>query len=298
MSDQSFWNFMIVGVTLASLGFCYWLVIAFNRAPKGDHANPEDHVWDEDLSEANNPLPRWWVGMFLFTIFFSVAYLLLYPGLGVTGGFLQWTQTSQYEEEMRQAEAQYGPIFERFRATPIDALAENEEAMQVGERLFASYCSMCHGSDARGAPGYPNLRDSEWLWGGSPEEIRASIMNGRTGAMPGWAGVLPDEKAIEDVAAYVLAMREPAKAESMPGKQHYQQYCVACHMADGTGNKALGAPNLVDKVWLYGSSQAALIETIAKGRTGRMPANGDFLGEDKVHVLSAYVYGIAKKAAP
>ncbi|MDH3987355.1 MAG: cytochrome-c oxidase, cbb3-type subunit III, partial [Gammaproteobacteria bacterium] len=253
------------------------------------------HVWDDDLVELNNPLPRWWLNMFYITLYFSIGYLALYPGLGTFKGFLGWTSTGQYEREIDIADAKYGPLFKKFQEMPIVAVAADPEARRMGERLFVNYCATCHGSDARGARGFPNLRDNDWLYGGGPDVIQQTILDGRNGVMPAWADALGGDAGVADVTEFVFSLsgRDVDQAAAARGGEKYQMLCVACHGADGTGNQALGAPNLTDSIWLYGGSSKQVMETIANGRVGVMPPHRDFLGEDKVHLLAAYVYSLS-----
>jgi cytochrome c oxidase cbb3-type subunit 3 len=234
--------------------------------------------------------------MFYITLVFGAIYLVIYPGLGSSTMFFGWTQISQYEEEMAEAEATYGPLFARFEQEPLAALAKKPEALKMGERLYASYCTQCHGSDAGGVRGYPSLRDDDWLWGGEPERIKETILKGRQGVMPPWAAVLKDD-GITQVSQYVLSLagREHDAAAAAAGKTLYSTNCIACHGAEGKGNPLLGAPNLTDDVWLYGASPKAIEDIIRNGRSGQMPAHEEFLGHAKVHLLSAYVYSLSLK---
>jgi cytochrome c oxidase cbb3-type subunit 3 len=224
---------------------------------------------------------------------FGLAYLVLYPGLGRYSGTLKWTSTGAYETEMAKADAEYGPLYARFAATDLAKLAVSPEARVVGERLFVNYCAQCHASDARGAKGFPNLTDGDWLYGGDPATIKKTILDGRNGVMPAWGAVL-GETGTRDTANYVRSLSGLAHdaAAAQRGKAHFATYCAACHGPGGGGNPAIGAPNLTDKVWLYGSSEAILVETIGKGRSNVMPAHRALLGEERVHVLAAYVYGL------
>jgi len=242
-------------------------------------------------------LPRWWLGLFYITIAFGGFYLLLYPGLGTFAGLLEWTSKGEYEQEVEKVEARVGPLFERYQQTAILDLTKDEEALKVGERLFINYCATCHGSDARGARGYPNLRDSDWIWGGDPQNIETTILHGRQAAMPAWEGPLGGERGVDEVAQYLLSLSGRATIEDLAekGKAKYEIFCIACHGPTGTGNTALGAPNLTDDVWLYGGSLTRISQSIAKGRNGQMPAQGEFLGEAKVHLLAAYVYGLSQE---
>ena len=297
--SEGFWNIFIFVCTLGGIVWLY-LLTASNMgsrrpAEEGGEVKTTKHVWDEDLTELNNPLPRWWVMLFYATLVFGVIYLMIYPGFGSNSMLLGWTQIKEYEEEMARAEARYGPIFEQYAALPIEQAAADPRALRIGERLFASYCAVCHGSDAGGVPGFPNLRDDSWQWGGEPEQIRTSILAGRTAVMPGWRDALGGDAGVDETLAYVRSLSghsaDPEKVAA--GKERNDTVCVASHGADGTGNIALGAPSLVDDVWLYGSSDADVRHSIAEGREGRMPAHGEFLGEARVHVLAAWVWSLS-----
>jgi cytochrome c oxidase cbb3-type subunit 3 len=217
--------------------------------------------------------------------------------MGSFKGVLGWTEVGEYNNEVAAADAEFGPIFAQFEKTPIAELAANAAAMNAGERLFVNYCAVCHGSDARGATGFPNLRDNDWLYGGAPETIQTTIMNGRNGAMPAWEGPLGGEEGVNQVATYVMSLsgRDVDAKLAAAGKEKFDMFCVGCHMTDGTGNQALGAPNLTDNVWLYGGSPRTIKETIAKGRNGKMPAHSEFLGSAKSHILAAYVYSLSNQ---
>jgi cytochrome c oxidase cbb3-type subunit 3 len=291
-----FWSWFIALTVVVSIAAMfvlnYWM--SEPRRRSGEKPKSLGHVWDGDLQELNNPLPRWWLNLFYATLIFSAGYLLLYPGLGSFAGALGWTSEGQYQKEVRDAEARYAPLYEKYLKQDIAALAKDPEALKTGERLFVNYCAQCHGSDARGAKGFPNLRDHDWLWGGDPQSIKTTIMNGRTGMMPGWGAVLGPE-GLFNVTEYVLSLsgRKVNENAAAAGKEKFMQLCVACHGPDGKGNPAVGAPNLTDDIWLYGGTQRAVMETIEKGRSGRMPAHAEFLGEGKVHVLAAYVYSLS-----
>ena len=293
---SSFWNWFIIIPTVGGIIACFLLIRWLSTAIKPEDEGKEmDHVWDGDLVELNNPLPRWWLNMFYITLYFSIGYLALYPGLGTFKGLLEWTSTGQYEREIDIADAKYGPLFKKFQEMPIVAVAADPEARRMGERLFVNYCATCHGSDARGARGFPNLRDNDWLYGGDPDVIQQTILEGRNGVMPAWADALGGDAGVADVTEFVFSLsgRDVDQAAAARGGEKYQMLCVACHGADGIGNQALGAPNLTDSIWLYGGSSKQVMETIAKGRIGVMPPHRDFLGEDKVHLLAAYVYSLS-----
>ena len=305
MSDftSGFWSLFVAGVTLLGVVACALLLVAMSKRRVSSDPDKTGHVWDEDLAEYNNPLPRWWIYLFWITIVFGLGYFVVYPGLGTWAGAWQWTSVGQYQEEMRNAEKLYGPIYQKFAATDVKALAADPQARAAGEKLFLNYCSQCHASDARGGKGFPNLTDDDWLYGGDPETIKTTIMNGRNGIMPPWGPVLKDD-GVKDAANFVRSLSGLSndKARAERGKATFATYCAACHGPEGKGNPALGAPNLTDQVWLYGSSEEALIETISRGRNNKMPAWKDMLGEPRVHVLAAYVYGLshpdAAKGAP
>jgi cytochrome c oxidase cbb3-type subunit 3 len=293
---SSFWNWFIIIPTVGGIIACFLLMRWLSTAIKPEDEGKEmDHVWDGDLVELNNPLPRWWLNMFYITLYFSIGYLALYPGLGSFKGLLEWTSTGQYEREIDIADAKYGPLFKKFQEMPVVAVAADPEARRMGERLFVNYCATCHGSDARGARGFPNLRDNDWLYGGDPDVIQQTILEGRNGVMPAWADALGGDAGVADVTEFVFSLsgRDVDQAAAARGGEKYQMLCVACHGADGTGNQALGAPNLADSIWLYGGSSKQVMESIAKGRIGVMPPHRDFLGEDKVHLLAAYVYSLS-----
>jgi len=304
MSDftNGFWNWYIALVTLLSVAGCAILLWSqsTHKARIGADGQPETttgHVWDEDLTELNTPMPRWWMVLFYLTIVFAVAYLVLYPGLGSYAGKLGWQSGRQYKAELKQADADYGPLFARYAGQSIEAVAADPQARAIGERMFMNYCAQCHGSDARGNKGFPNLTDGDWLHGGEPATIKATIMAGRVGRMPPMGAVLGSDKDIESVAHYVMnlsgAPADPIRV--VFGKPKFAA-CAACHGAEGKGNPLLGAPNLSDKVWLYGGSAETVMETIRKGRVNTMPAFGEFLGEPKVHVLAAYVWSLSHPA--
>jgi len=299
MSDfvSEFWNLFVTGIVVLSLIWIVWFVRGqtTSKLKPGQKAEVIQKAWDGDLQELNNPLPRWWLSLFYLTIVFAVIYLALYPGLGTYKGYYGWSSRGQLQAEQEQATKKYGPIFDKFLKQDLKTVAANPEARETGKRLFLTYCSQCHGSDAAGARGFPNLTDNDWLYGGDPDTIKTTISNGRGGVMPAWGPVL-GEQGVKDVANYVLSLsgsKHDAKLAAA-GKDKFATFCAACHMPDGKGMQALGAPNLTDKIWLYGGSEATIIETITKGRNGHMPAQLEKLGEAKVHLLAAFVYGLSQ----
>ncbi|HEX4984630.1 MAG TPA: cytochrome-c oxidase, cbb3-type subunit III [Burkholderiales bacterium] len=297
MSDftSDFWSYYVAVITLASIAACAVLLWSMStRRVAGDKVETMGHVWDENLVEYNNPLPNWWRWMFYITIVFGAAYLLLYPGLGRFAGYFGWTSSGQYQGEQAKAEADYGPLFAKYAAMDIPAVAADPQAREIGQRLFLNYCSQCHASDARGGRGFPNLTDKDWLYGGDPATIEATITSGRNGIMPPLGQALGEE-GVKNVAQYVLSLSGGTHDAAMAakGKETFGTICVACHGPDGKGNPALGAPNLTDQTWLYGGAEATIAETVRLGRNNKMPAWGEFLGPAKVHLLAAYVWGLS-----
>ncbi|MEC6745068.1 cytochrome-c oxidase, cbb3-type subunit III [Pseudomonas qingdaonensis] len=303
----TFWSTYICVLTIGSLIGLTWLLLSTRKGQsKGTTDQTMGHSFD-GIEEYDNPLPKWWFWLFVGTLVFSVGYLILYPGLGNWKGILPgyengWTGANEWQKEMDRADAKFGPIFAKFAAMPVEEVAKDPQALKMGGRLFASNCSVCHGSDAKGAYGFPNLTDNDWRWGGDPETIKASIMGGRHGVMPAWAEVI-GEQGVADVAGFVLTnldgrtLPKDAKADVENGKQLFATNCVACHGPEGKGTPAMGAPDLTHpQAFIYGSSYAQLQQTIRYGRQGQMPAQQDIQGNDKVHLLAAYVYSLSQPA--
>lgn len=291
-----FWSVFIILFVLGNILACWWLIRWTAKPRQGEGAAHETtgHVWDGDLTEYNNPMPRWWLWLFYITIVFGLIYLALYPGLGNFKGLLGWSQYTQYDQQVAKAQARLEPLYASYADIPIAELANHDEAMDTAGRLFANNCATCHGSDGRGARGYPNLADNDWQWGGEPAAIRHTLINGRQAAMPAFAASL-DESALQATAAYVYSLngRDAPERLVRAGREQFQTSCVACHGADGKGNPQLGAPNLTDEIWLYGGSLAVIKETLINGRNGQMPAFAETLGENRVHLVSAYVYRLS-----
>ncbi|WP_024301727.1 cytochrome-c oxidase, cbb3-type subunit III [Pseudogulbenkiania sp. MAI-1] len=298
MSDfvSDFWGVYIAVVVIVGIVGLAYLLFTQSKTTlkKGDKVETVGHVWDDDLEEYNNPLPRWWMMLFYITLIFSVVYLVLYPGLGTFKGIRGWSQVGQYNEERTQAEAKYQPLYDKFLKQDIQTVAADPEAQAMGKRLFQTYCVQCHGSDARGAKGFPNLTDNDWLHGGSAQKIEETITVGRTGQMPPFGAAFGEEK-VKDVANYVMSLsgKKHDADRASRGKETFAAICSACHGPDGKGNQAMGAPNLTDNVWLYGGTEKTIIETVTNGRNNQMPAWKDFLGEGKVHLLASYVWGLS-----
>jgi cytochrome c oxidase cbb3-type subunit 3 len=294
---SSFWHWYVIIITVFTILASLWLL----RWTKGGSKDEDTgkgttgHIWDEDLVELNNPLPRWWLQLFYATIIFAFIYLALFPGFGNVAGYLGWSQEGQYEAEMAAAQEAQDAIFARYREMDAAALIADAEANATGQRLFANSCAMCHGSDGRGARGFPNLADDDWLYGGSFETVLQTLENGRVCAMPVMVAGL-DDAAIGDLVVYVQSLSgQKADADmAARGKQHFDMLCVACHMPDGSGNQMLGAPRLNDNIWLYGSDPATIRETLTLGRNGNMPAFKDTLSEDRRRLIAAYVLSLSQ----
>lgn len=293
---SSSWSWYIVIGTVVTLAACFWLIAWTNRQRASDQEleESEGHVWDENIRELNNPLPMWWLWLFILTVVWAAFYLVYYPGMGNFAGIGDWSQEQQYADEVAAAEAQYGPIFAQYGAKDIVTLAADPGALAIGASLFSNYCAQCHGSGAMGARGFPNLTDNNWLYGGAPAQIEQSITAGRSGVMPPLAAVFASDAEIDAMVTYVQGMADGLDSTS-PAHTKYMTLCIACHGPTGTGNQALGAPNLVDDIWLYGSSSQDIRKTIVAGRNGVMPAHGALLGPDRSRILAAYVYSLSNR---
>ena len=299
MSDffNSGWSIFISAVSIIGLAACLALLIIASRRKVMAKDNTTGHVWDEDLRELNNPLPRWWMWLFVITVVFSAIYLALYPGLGSYGGTLKWTSTGQWEAEQAKAKVAMQPIYAKYVSMSAEDLAKDAGAMGIGQRLFINNCAQCHGSDARGSKGFPNLTDNDWLHGGSLENIVETITNGREGNMPPMAAAVGTGEDVRNVAHYVLSLSNSAHnpVYAQLGKPMFAA-CAACHGNDGKGNQAIGAPNLTDKVWLHGWGEQAITAMINNGKVNVMPAQAQRLTPEQIHVLGAYVWHLSRSA--
>ena len=301
----TFWSIYICVLTIGTLIGLTWLLVGTRKGEnKGETVETMGHSFD-GIEEYDNPLPQWWFMLFVATLVFGVGYLILYPGLGNWKGLLPgyengWTGVNEWQKEMDKADARFGPIFAKYAAMPVEEVAQDPQALKMGSRLFASNCSVCHGSDAKGAYGFPNLTDSTWRWGGDANTIKASIMGGRIAVMPAWGPVL-GEDGVKNVAAYVrhdlagLPLPQGTPVDLNAGKHAFETTCVACHGANGKGMQAMGAPDLtVPEAYIYGTSLGQLQQTIRHGRQGHMPAQNELLGNDKVQLLAAYVFSLSQ----
>lgn len=291
----SFWSFWIIILTTITIVGISWILLANRKREVPSTTKTTGHEYD-GIEELDNPLPAWWFYMFAITIVWGVGYLIVYPGMGNFAGVIGWTQVGQYDKEVAAAERQYRDMRDRYLALPVEEIAFDPAVRKMGMRLFANNCAQCHGADAKGRYGFPNLTDDDWIYAGDPAAIKTTLENGRRAAMPAWGNIIGD-KGVNDVTQYVLGLngRETNAAEAAAGAAVYKTYCAACHGAEGGGNPALGAPNLSNGIWLYGGSAQQIAQSVRSGRNGVMPAFKDTLTEDKIHILTAYVYGLANK---
>ena len=292
------WSAYVIFIVVITLAGCAWLLAA-NRKARIDVAKQGEtmgHDFD-GIEELNNPLPAWWTWLFVLTIVFSVVYLVIYPGLGSFDGVLGWTSTGQFEEEQARADARYGPLFDGYLEQTIPELAGDPKAVEIGSRLFANNCSTCHGSDARGGDGYPNLTDGDWIWGGEPATIVQTITYGRIAVMPPLGAAVGGEEGVKQLAQYVLRLsgREHDSVMADAAAANFAMLCAVCHQADGTGNPAMGAPNLTDDIWLHRGKLEDIEYQITNGRMSQMPAHENILNDAKIHLLAAYVYGLSRQ---
>jgi cytochrome c oxidase cbb3-type subunit III len=300
MSDffSSGWSIYIAVATILGLVGCLALLVIASRAKPSSADGSTGHVWDGDLRELNNPMPRWWMILFVITILFSGVYLVLYPGLGSARGALGWSSAAAYQQEQDSANAALATVYARYAARPAADLARDKQAMAIGERLFVNNCSGCHGSDARGNKGFPNLTDNDWLYGGKPETIVETITHGRQGTMPPMAAAVGDSKAVDDVANYVLCLSNSPHDAAAAERGHAKFIvCAGCHGPEGKGTQAIGAPNLTDSIWLHGYGKEAIVAMVNNGRANVMPAQEHRLTSAQIHVVGAYVWSLSQPGA-
>ena len=290
----SFWSLWIIVLTTITLVGIIWILFGNRKRDAKETEQTTGHAAD-GIEEYDNPLPAWWFYMFVITIVWAIGYLIIYPGMGNYPGLIGWTQINQYDQEVAVADDKYRAMRDRYLALPIEEIASDPAVRKMGMRMFSNNCAQCHGGDARGSYGFPNLADNDWLYGGSPADIKHTIIAGRQAAMPAWGSVI-GEQGVKDATAYIMSIngREAVAGQAAAGKQVFETYCVACHGADAGGNPAMGAPNLKNGIWLYGGSEEQISHTLRAGRNGVMPAFGETLSEDKIHILAAYVYGLSQ----
>ena len=289
----SFWSMWVIVLTTITIVGITWILLGNRKREQQPTEQTTGHAHD-GIEEYDNPLPAWWFYMFVITIVWAIGYLIIYPGMGNYPGLIGWTQLKQHEQEVTAADKTYRAMRDRYLALPVEEIASDPAVRKMGMRMFSNNCAQCHGADAGGSYGFPNLHDNDWLYGSTPADIKATIVNGRQAVMPAWGSVIGD-KGVTDVTAYVLSLngRDADAGQVEAGAKVFQTYCVACHGADGGGNTALGAANLKNGIWLYGGSPEQISHSVRAGRNGVMPAFKDTLSEDKIHILAAYVYGLS-----
>lgn len=288
---SNFWSLWIIGLTTLTIVGVTWVLFANRTFDKKEGEQTTGHIYD-GIEEYDNPLPAWWFNLFVASVIFAIGYLALYPGMGKFSGFLGWTSTNQWQEEVSEAEAEFNERAKAYMAMPAAELAGSREALKMGGRIFKTYCTVCHGTDAKGGYAFPNLTDNDWLYGGTEADIKNTISNGRKGMMPAWEAVLGDK--VDSMADYVIKLgNEDVSAHPMHAQ--FQALCSACHSPEGTGNQMIGAPNLTDDIWLYGGSKSEVKLTIAKGRNGNMPAHKGLLSEERIHLLTGYILSLGQK---
>ncbi len=290
------WSWFIIALVVLNIFGCFWLIWWTARRRPGDPAATDtSHVWDGDLTEYNKPMPRWWVNLFYLTIAFTIGYLAWYPGFGAFAGKSGWTSAKEHDADKATQDKKLAATFAPYAGQPIDVIARDPKALKLGKAIFSNTCATCHGSSAQGAIGYPNLTDNIWHWGGTPENILETVLNGRMAAMPAWESALGGPKGVTEVAVYLQSLHGEKVDSSLAnaGKNKYDTICVSCHGVDAKGNQALGAPDLTDGYWLYGDKIASIEQSIAKGRNGNMPAHGPILGETRARLVAAYVWSLS-----
>ncbi len=289
----SFWHWWIIILTTVTIVGITWILLANRKRGESTTEQTTGHAHD-GIEEYDNPLPAWWFYMFVITIVWAIGYLIVYPGMGNYPGLIGWTQLEQHREEVAAADERYSEMRSRYLAMSVEEIAEDPAVVKMGMRLFGNNCAQCHGADGKGRYGFPNLTDDDWLWGGSPDAIKTALLQGRRAAMPAWASVLGDD-GIAEATEYVVSLNgrtvDPELAAA--GEKHYQMYCAACHGPEAKGNAVFGAPNLTNGIWLYGGTREQIAHSLRAGRNGVMPAFGDSLTEDKIHILTAYVYSLS-----
>ena len=290
------WSMYVIALVVLNIVGCVWLIWWTARRRPGDPgATDTSHVWDGDLTEYNKPMPRWWINLFYLTIVFTIGYLAWYPGFGAFAGSSGWTSAKEHDADKAAEDKKLAATFAPYADKPIDAIAQDPKALKLGKAIFSNTCATCHGSSAQGAIGYPNLTDDIWHWGGSPEQILETVLNGRQAAMPAWESALGGPQGVTEVAVYLQSMRGEKVDSSLAnaGKSRYDTICVSCHGADGKGMQALGSPDLTDDYWLYGDDARAIETSIALGRNGAMPAHAPIIGDTRARLVAAYVWSLS-----
>ncbi len=294
---SGFWSVFIIVLVVIQMVGSLWLLHSLRTKPKDEgEGDTTEHVWDTTLREFNNPLPRWWLWLFWLTAIWLVAYLVIYPGFGNFAGTLGWTQQGAYEAEVAAAEKRYGDIYAAFDNMDLAAMSNDPDAVRLGRNLFLNNCATCHGADARGAKGFPDLTDAAWLWGATPQAIEQSIRDGRIGVMPALGAALGEE-GTDQVTSYLLSLsgRQVDAVAAEAGKAKFAQFCISCHGPDAKGMQVVGGPDLTDAEWLHGGNRAAIKDVIERGRVNQMPAQKDLLSADRIRTLVAYILSVGAR---
>ncbi len=291
---SSFWSTWIIVLTTITLVGLTWILFANRKTTHTELDQTTGHEYD-GIKEYDNPLPAWWFYMFVITLVWGVAYLVIYPGMGNFPGLLGWTQVGQHDAEVRAADEKFREMRDKYLALPVEEIASDPVVRKMGQRMFGNNCAQCHGADAKGRYGFPNLTDADWIFGGTAEAVKTSISEGRQAAMPAWGAIIGGDSVV-DVTAHVLSLngRNTTSGNAAAGEKVFQTYCVACHGANAKGNPAMGAPNLTNGIWLYGGTESQIAHSVRAGRNGMMPAHKDRLSEDKIHIIAAYVYSLSQ----
>lgn len=303
-----FWSWW---VALLSIGCWLFvtgtLIFVLKMRPTLEEDGTTGHVYD-GIKEYDKPMPRWWLAVFWMSIVWAVFYVLLYPSLGnwkgiatveqLDGTKVHWTAVNEMEADFAKNNQVFLDNFEkRFAGMSVLDLSDDPRALKIGQSLFRQNCAVCHGSNARGAAGFPNLTDNDWIYGGSPEKIVETLQKGRIAAMPAWQEQL-GESGVRATAEYVMSVSGRGGLNGAlvtEGADLFKKNCSVCHGANAAGNPALGAPNLTDNIWLYGGDRATIQHTLRHGRAGVMPVFADTLGEERIQLVAAYVYQLSKR---
>lgn len=292
-----FWSAWVIGLIVLNLGISFFLLLWGTRVKIPTLSDgTTGHTWAHGvLREGVRKLPMWWFLLSLSMFAAAAVYLVLYPGFGSFKGTLGWTSHGELARDAAGTQTRLATLMQHFSVYPVEKLATDQAALQIGRRLFDDNCAACHGRAGLGDTllGAPNLADDDWLYGGDGNTLIASITQGRHGVMPAWGPVF-GETGVTNLANYVLSLsgapHDAAKAAT--GKAQFA-VCAACHGANGQGNKAMGAPDLADKIWLYGGDLATVEATIRNGRGGVMPGWSTRLSADQIRVVAAYVYSLS-----
>jgi len=304
----TFWSLWVAILSMGCWVFVTGtLIFVLRMKPTLEEDGTTGHVYD-GIREYDKPMPRWWLTIFWLSIVWGLGYFAAYPSLGNWEGFLRiqhqdgsvtpWTSANEMQNEFDRNNTKFlNEYKQRFGTMTVAEMSDDPRAIKMGQRLFLQNCAVCHGSAAKGAVGFPNLTDNDWLYGGKPENIVETLHKGRKGGMPAWKDKL-GEDGVKATAEYVMSLSGRGNLNGAlleEGQKLFKANCVACHGADGKGNTAVGAPNLTDNIWLFGGDRKDIRATLRHGRAGVMPAWEEKLGNERINLLAAYVYQMSKK---